>query len=115
MSAASLKPEAGQKFCSSLRPPKLCGAKAGAENRRLPTPAPFPAKPALIGLVERDYKGYDILTFRSTFWGVARSLGDIDLEQIPVERLNQLRAEGKCFIEQFTDEVKERIDRVPHP
>ena len=84
-------------------------------DRRLPTPAPFAAKLPFIGLVERDYKGYDILTFRSTFWGVARSLGDIDLEQMPVERLNQLRAEGKCFIEQFTDEVKERIDRVPHP
>ncbi|MBM3846520.1 MAG: hypothetical protein FJ405_09580 [Verrucomicrobia bacterium] len=74
--------------------------------------APVVQQPQAFAFVQRDYKGFDIVACQSKFWGIARSLGELDPGQLPPERLRQLRAEGKCFVEQFTDEVREHIDRV---
>lgn len=74
--------------------------------------APVVQKSPPFAFVQRDYKGFDIVACQSKFWGIARSLGELDPGQLAPEQLRQLRAEGKCFVEQFTDEVREQIDRV---
>lgn len=87
-----------------------------------PTPSPSPAPAAVtpkspppIGYVEKDYKGFDILTFRSQFWAIARSLGPIDLTQVSDQEIQSWKAKGQCFVDQFTDDLRSRIDRRKAP
>lgn len=91
---------------------RVSRALSRPEQAPVPLTAPVVQKPPAFAFVQRDYKGFDIVACQSKFWGIARSLGELDPGQLAPERLQQLRAEGKCFVEQFTDEVREQIDRV---
>jgi hypothetical protein len=56
-----------------------------------------------------DYKGFNIVQYLNQFYGLARCLGEIDLAQMPVETLKNLKDEKKCFVGKSLMEVEELI------
>lgn len=73
------------------------------------TPAPAIMHPVL---VEAGYQGFNLVTYRGKVYGLAQSLGDLDLTRLDAPTLNTYQDRGECVIGTSLEEAKRLIAQV---
>lgn len=60
-------------------------------------------------LVEKNYRGFNLVIYLGEVYALAQTLGPLDLVQIGASTLKDYHARGQCFVGATLDEVKQAI------
>jgi hypothetical protein len=71
--------------------------------------APLSGVPCLI---EKNFRGFNIVDYGNHYYALAQSLGPTDLTQTPIDDLECHQRNGLCFVGETVDEVKRAISRM---
>ena len=63
-------------------------------------------------LLEADYKGFNVVRYNDRVYGLAHSLGPLDLSAATEAMLQDYQAKKRCFSGRSVQEVKGRIDEL---
>jgi hypothetical protein len=63
-------------------------------------------------LIEEGYKGYNIILHLDKYYGMAQSLGSLDLTQMEEQILEKYKTDGTCVVGKELDETKRLIDTL---
>jgi hypothetical protein len=67
------------------------------------------AGPASPELVEVGYKGFNLVAYRGRVYGLALTLGSVDLRRLETGTLEGYHQSGQCFIGASLEDVKQHI------
>ncbi|MEQ8226118.1 MAG: hypothetical protein ABRQ37_27640, partial [Candidatus Eremiobacterota bacterium] len=60
-------------------------------------------------LVEEKFHGFNIVSYKNMYYGIALSIGQVDIPKLDKKTSEDYRKQKKCFIADTTDKVKHLI------
>ena len=87
---------------------ELASAIANCNNRSLPALLNVVLSPYLI---EENYKGYNIVSYRGKYYALAQTLGGTDLTCTEEKLLRYYQEQGTCFVGNSQFSVKRLVDQ----
>lgn len=63
-------------------------------------------------LIEKDYKGFNIVRYQKNFYALAKTLGHINLNALDEQTLIKHQESQQCFIGKTLEETKRQIDQL---
>jgi hypothetical protein len=90
----------------TLKPEEICFPQhlclPGAGNQNSPGPR----------LVKEGYRGFNFVLYGDKYYGLAQSLGPVDITQLSESTCRSWERKGLCRIGSSADELQEYIDRL---